>query len=163
MPAVHQYTTQLLWTGNDGEGTRTYTSYDRSYVLSVHNKPVIPGSSDPHFHGDPTRYNPEELLVGALSSCHMLWFLHLCAAAGVVVEAYEDRAAGTMTEDADGSGRFAEVVLHPKVWIRGFDGNVEQINGIHTAAHQKCFIANSCNFPIRHEAMCFEADKREPF
>lgn len=155
MPTLHQYSTRLLWTGNTGEGTRTYSSYDRAYTISVHGKPVIHGSSDPHFHGDPTRYNPEELLVAALSSCHMLWFLHLCSAAGVIVDGYEDRAIGTMIEETDGGGRFTEVMLHPKVWVKDFNGDVEKINGLHKAAHQKCFIANSCNFPVKYEAGCF--------
>lgn len=156
MPETHEYYTQLVWTGNAGAGTENYTSYARSHVISVQNKPAIPGSSDPHFRGDVTRYNPEELLVASLSSCHMLWFLHLCSAQGIIVTAYEDEARGVMQEDADGGGRFTEVVLHPKVWVKAGNGNPEKVNALHAAAHKKCFIANSCNFPVKHEPVCYE-------
>ena len=105
-----------MWTGNRGEGTASYRGYGRDHVLSVKDKPEIPGSSDPSFRGDPQRYNPEELLVASLSSCHMLWYLHLCAVSGVVVVDYRDEAGGTMEETADGGGFFREVVLKP--WLR---------------------------------------------
>jgi organic hydroperoxide reductase OsmC/OhrA len=157
MSKAHQYNTQLAWTGNTGEGTRAYSSYERSHIISVENKPAIPGSSDPHFRGDSSRYNPEELLVASLSSCHMLWFLHMCSEQGIVVTAYEDAATGSMLEDADGGGRFTAVVLHPKVWVKNYDGNAENINALHAAAHKKCFIANSCNFPVKCEPVCYEA------
>jgi len=150
MSKEHFYKTQLVWTGNRGEGTKTYSSYNRNYTVSVPSKPDIQGSSDPAFRGDKTRYNPEELLVASISSCHMLWFLHLCSAAGVVVTAYEDHATGTMRENADGSGYFTGVTLHPLVLINGAI-NKDQLSEIHEEANRKCFIANSCNFPILHE------------
>ena len=150
MSKEHFYKTQLVWTGNRGEGTKTYSSYNRNYTVSVPSKPDIQGSSDPAFRGDKTRYNPEELLVASISSCHMLWFLHLCSAAGVVVTAYEDHATGTMRENADGSGYFTGVTLHPLVLING-EINKDQLSEIHEEANRKCFIANSCNFPILHE------------
>lgn len=159
MSKVHQYHTRLIWTGNTGNGTGAYTSYERSHVISVKNKPAIPASSDPHFRGDSTRYNPEELLVASLSSCHMLWFLHLCAVNGIVVTAYEDEAEGVMQEDADGGGRFIGVVLCPRVWIATGNDKVEKVNALHAAAHKKCFIANSCNFPVRHEPVCFTGEE----
>lgn len=157
MSKTHQYLTQLVWTGNTGEGTRAYTSYERNHVISAAHKPPIPGSSDPHFRGDSSKYNPEELLVASLSSCHMLWFLHLCSAQGIVVTAYEDAAAGFMQEDADGGGRFTEVILHPRVWVRGDDHIAPKVNALHAEAHKKCFIASSCNFPVRHEPVCYTA------
>ena len=107
----HLYQTSLLWTGNKGQGTASYRSYDRAYEIEVENKPVIKGSSDPNFRGDRTKYNPEELLVASLSSCHLLWYLHLCSEAGVVVVNYQDKAIGKMSETETGSGKFTEVKL----------------------------------------------------
>jgi organic hydroperoxide reductase OsmC/OhrA len=146
----HHYPIHVQWTGNTGTGTSQYRSYERAHEYSAASKPVIPGSSDPAFRGDRTRYNPEELLVMALSSCHMLWMLHLSAVAGIVVTAYEDNASGTMVETADGGGRFTEVVLRPRVTCEpGTDRS--RLNEIHERAHHLCFIANSVNFPVRCE------------
>src|SRR3954469_21032932 len=117
----HTYEISIQWTGNTGEGTKSYSSYRRDYLVHAGDKAAISGSSDPAFRGDTSRYNPEELLVASLSSCHMLWYLHLCADAGVSVLAYEDAAEGTMVEGADGGGRFTEVVLRPKVTMAGAD------------------------------------------
>ena len=146
----HHYPVHMKWTGNTGTGTREYRGYERAHEYSVPGKPVIPGSSDPAFRGDNTRYNPEELLVMSLSSCHMLWVLHLAAAAGIVVTAYEDSASGTMVETADDGGHFTEVVLRPRVTCEaGTDRS--RLAGIHERAHHLCFIANSVNFPVRCE------------
>jgi organic hydroperoxide reductase OsmC/OhrA len=113
-------------------------------------KPSIPGSSDPNFNGDRTRWNPEELLVASLSACHKLWYLHLCAKAGLVVTSYVDRAEGIMVEDDDGGGRFRRVVLRPAVrFARGAD--LERARALHAEAHRLCFIANSVNFSVEHE------------
>src|SRR5205814_6337653 len=100
-----------------GTGTSGYREYDRAHEISSPGKPPIVGSSDPSFRGDATRYNPEELLVASLSTCHMLWYLHLAADAGIAVTAYADDARGTMLEADDGSGRFARVVLRPTVTV----------------------------------------------
>lgn len=110
----------------------------------------IAGSSDPAFRGDPGRWNPEQLLTASLAQCHLLWYLHLCAAAGVVVTAYTDDASGTMVEDADGGGRFTEVILRPRVLVAA-PGMAGQAAALHRAAHEKCFIAASVAFPVRHE------------
>lgn len=150
---THTYHTQLHWTGNLGSGTSGYRAYSRDHEIQVEGKPMLPGSSDPTFRGDPSRYNPEDLLVSSLSACHMLWFLHLCTDAGIVVTAYSDNATGTMTETADGSGRFSEVILHPQVTVAEA-AMVERAQALHAAAYRMCFIANSCNFPVRHEAVC---------
>lgn len=149
--ATHSYTTQLVWTGNRGDGTSTYRAYDRAHEISVAGKPAIAGSSDPHFRGDAARYNPEELLVASLSACHMLWFLHLCADAGIRVDRYTDSATGTMHETPDGGGHFTEVVLRPVVGIGG-PVDREQIDALHERAHALCFIASSVNFPVRCQA-----------
>jgi organic hydroperoxide reductase OsmC/OhrA len=150
MDKQHQYSLNLTWTGNTGQGTATYRGYDRGYKISIENKPDLAGSADPHFRGDKTRYNPEDLLVAALSSCHLLSYLHLCAEAGIVVTAYEDHATGTMKEDAETGGFFTEVTLHPVVTITDSLKKAHAIE-LHERANKLCFIANSCNFPIRHE------------
>jgi organic hydroperoxide reductase OsmC/OhrA len=146
----HRYTVALKWTGNTGTGTAGYRAYERAHELSVEGKPVIPGSSDPAFRGDPKRWNPEELLVASLSACHKLWYLHLCSAAGVVVTDYVDAAEGLMAESADGGGHFTRVVLRPRVTITG-GSDKEKAQALHHEAHAKCFIANSVNFPVSHE------------
>lgn len=150
MARKHRYAVTVDWTGNQGSGTSAYTAYARSHEIRSAAKPAIPGSSDPSFRGDAARYNPEELLVASLSSCHMLWYLHLCSTAGIVVTGYSDRAEGRMIEEADGSGRFIGVTLRPEVTVkRGAD--VKTAHDLHGTAHKMCFIANSMNFPVTHE------------
>ncbi|MFI7694842.1 OsmC family protein [Nonomuraea sp. NPDC049655] len=149
MTRHHTYTTTVTWTGNRGTGTSGYRDYDRDHDLSAEGPQVIAGSSDPAFRGDPARWNPEQLLVGSLSQCHMLWYLHLCAEAGVVVTAYADHAAGTMAESGAG-GHFTEVVLRPEVTVAAPE-MAETAARLHEDAHKACFIAASVNFPVRHE------------
>jgi organic hydroperoxide reductase OsmC/OhrA len=146
----HTYKMKTTWTGNDGQGTSSYKAYRRDHLIDAEGKPPIPGSSDPAFRGDSSRYNPEELLVSALSTCHMLAYLHLCAVNGIVVEEYLDTADGMMRENPDGSGEFTKVVLHPKVKISAGDGAKAQ--SLHDDAHHLCFIARSVNFPVECEA-----------
>mgnify|MGYP003337497765 FL=1 len=137
------------WTGNQGAGTSGYRAYSRNHVLNAGGNPAIPASSDPAFRGDPERWNPEELLVASLSSCHMLWYLHLCAEAGIIVTGYEDEAEGQMAEEGDGAGQFLSVTLHPKITISS--GDPAKAERLHHAAHEKCFIARSVNFPVECE------------
>jgi organic hydroperoxide reductase OsmC/OhrA len=146
----HQYFTRVDWTGNDGEGTRAYRSYRRDHTITVAGKPPIPASSDPAFRGDPARHNPEELLVASLSSCHMLWYLHLCAVNQIVVLDYRDDAEGVMAESADGAGAFVSVTLRPVVRVSA-DSDPEKAAALHHDAHRCCFIANSVKFPVAHE------------
>lgn len=148
---THRYAVTVKWTGNTGTGTSGYKSYERRHEISAGaEKPLIQGSSDPAFRGDPARWNPEELLVASLSACHKLWYLHLCAEAGIAVVGYTDSAEGIMEETADGSGRFLRVILRPQVTVvRGSD--VTRAREVHDQAHAKCFIANSVNFPVQHE------------
>lgn len=153
MAKEHHYQLTTEWTGNTGSGTADYRSYERSHEIKAADKIVIPGSSDPAFRGDRTRYNPEDLLVASVSSCHMLWFLHFCADAGVVVTSYTDQAKGTMCEEANGAGYFTEVVLRPHVVVKDAS-MIPTAQALHTKAHQFCFIANSVNFPVRHEPVC---------
>jgi organic hydroperoxide reductase OsmC/OhrA len=145
----HYYQTKLTWTGNLGAGTSHYTSYSRDFIILADGKPTIMGSSDPAFRGDSTRYNPEEMLLAAIASCHMLWYLHLCSANGIVVTRYEDNAKGIMSEEKNGAGQFKEVVLRPLIKIS--QGEVSLARGLHTQAHEFCFIARSLNFPVFFE------------
>lgn len=150
MEKLHNYTLQLEWTGNTGQGTKRYTSYERAYTLSARDKySDIQGSSDPSFRGDPKKYNPEELFLASLSSCHMLWYLHLCASNNIVIVSYIDNPEGIIEESAQGGGRFKEVTLNPTVMIKDPE-NIEMAHALHTEANSLCFIANSCNFPIHH-------------
>jgi organic hydroperoxide reductase OsmC/OhrA len=147
MSKTHKYETTVRWTGNLGTGTSGYKDFGRNHEISAPGKPVIPASSDPAFRGDATRYNPEDLLVASLSTCHMLWYLHLCAVNKVVVLDYEDHASGTMEEAADGGGRFLEVTLRPQITITR-ESDLETAQRLHHDAHEKCYVANSVNFPV---------------
>jgi organic hydroperoxide reductase OsmC/OhrA len=151
MARQHSYAVAVTWTGNTGTGTSGYRNYERSHDISASGKHTIPGSSDPAFRGDAARWSPEDLLVASLSACHKLWYLHLCAEAGVVVEAYVDEAVGVMEESADGGGQFIEVVLKPRVRIAQGCDQAKAL-ALHHAAHAKCFIARSVNFPVKCEA-----------
>jgi organic hydroperoxide reductase OsmC/OhrA len=153
MEKQHVYRISMVWAGNKGTGTSSYTAYSRDHILQAPGKPEIPGSSDPSFRGSPDRYNPEELFVSTLSSCHMLWYLHLCAVNGIVVTDYRDEAKGIMTETADGGGRFIEVVLYPVVTITEAAQIVRAME-LHREAGDICFIANSVNFPVKHMPKC---------
>jgi organic hydroperoxide reductase OsmC/OhrA len=152
---LHRYQGQLAWTGNLGAGTAGYKTYARDYEARAEGKPPIPGSSDPLFRGDATRWNPEELLIASISACHQLWYLHLCSEAGVVVTAYEDDAEGVMAEEAGGEGQFEQVTLRPRVTISA--GDPEVARQLHAPAHEKCFIARSVNFPISCEPQIVRA------
>jgi organic hydroperoxide reductase OsmC/OhrA len=153
MNKQHTYKLLLQWTGNTGNGTSSYKSYERSHVVSANSKAEILCSSDASFRGDKTKYNPEELLVASISSCHMLWYLHLCADAGVVVINYTDNAVGIMQETETGSGYFKEITLHPKVIVKD-TSMIEKANNLHKKANEYCFIANSVKFPVHHQPQC---------
>jgi organic hydroperoxide reductase OsmC/OhrA len=146
----HRYSVTVTWTGNGGTGTSGYRDYARAHEISAEGKPAIGASSDPAFRGDRTRWNPEELLVAALSSCHQLFYLHLCADAGIVVVEYVDHAEGWMEETPDGSGQFTRVVLRPKVTVAA-GSDVAKAKELHHEAHAKCFIARSVTFPVENE------------
>ncbi|MEX1165932.1 MAG: OsmC family protein [Hydrogenophaga sp.] len=145
----HKYAIQVSWIGNRGTGTSSYAAYGRQHVISSGSKPDIAGSADPVFRGNADRWNPEDLMVAAASACHKLWYLHLCAEAGIAVLDYRDEAEGTMLDDAD-HGHFTEIVLRPRVRIRASD-DLEKAHDLHHTAHKKCYIANSVNFPIKCE------------
>jgi organic hydroperoxide reductase OsmC/OhrA len=146
----HRYTVTVEWTGNRGEGTASYRSYDRDHDITAERAEPIKGSADRAFHGNPTRWNPEQLLVAAASQCHMLSYLHQAADHGVVVSAYVDHPTAVMTEDGAGGGRFTEITLHPVVTVTD-PAQVELAERLHGPASAACFIANSLNLPVTHQ------------
>jgi organic hydroperoxide reductase OsmC/OhrA len=152
---THVYRPVVEWTGNIGSGTSDYRAYERAHAISAPGKADILGSSDPGFRGDGTRWSPEDLFVASVSTCHQLWYLHLCADAGIVVLAYRDEPIGTMIEDADGSGRFVSVVLHPTAKVAAGSDRVKAIS-LHHEAHAMCFIANSVSCPVSIEPSVIE-------
>lgn len=151
----HRYRVAIAWTGDLGSGTSGYAAYGRDHEVRIDGKPAIAASSDPQFRGDAARHNPEELFVAALSSCHMLWYLHLCADAGIVVTRYEDAAEGTMVIAAHGGGQFREIVLRPRVAVAS--GDAGQAGALHERAHALCFIANSVSCAVRIEPVIEQA------
>lgn len=148
---AHTYEARVHWTAPDGVGTKTYKSYRRDHTIGADGKPEILASSDPAFRGDASRYNPEELLVASLSSCHMLWYLHLCSVNGITTLDYRDAASGVMEETADGSAQFVRVELRPVVTIAPGDDRARAL-ALHHDAHRLCFIARSVNFPVEVQA-----------
>lgn len=146
----YNYTLQLEWTGNKGLGTKDYKAYERSFTVSSPEKPPLFGTSDPAFRGDTNKWNPEEFLLASLSSCHMLWYLHLCANNKIIVSHYVDQPTATMVLKPSGVGCFKEALLRPNIIIMEIT-RIEDAKKLHEEAHHKCFIANSVNFPIRIE------------
>ncbi len=146
----HSYRVSAEWTGNRGSGTSGYRDYGRDVTIAIEGKPALLASSDKPFRGDPSRWNPEDLLVAALSECHLLSYLHACVQAGVVVVAYRDEASGLMVEDGRGGGAFREVVLRPHVTVAEAS-MTDAATAAHDQAHEWCFIASSVSFPVRHE------------
>lgn len=147
----HEYQSKIVWTGNRGEGTRTYKRYDRTWEIRTDGKPPVPCSNDPLLGGDPTLHNPEDLLVSALSSCHMLWYLHLASNAGIAVSAYEDAPIAVGETEPSGAGRFLSATLRPKITVpAGTD--IAKADAIHGEIHKVCYIARSVNFPVKFEA-----------
>jgi len=152
MSGQHHFESTTQWTGNKGTGTNDYRSYERSHSICVKNKVDILGSSVPAFLGDATKHNPEDLLLASVSGCHMLWYLHLCAAAGVIVTDYTDHATGIMQETADGGGHFTSITLNPLVTVT-HASMIDKAKALHHDANKLCFIANSLNFPVYHKPL----------
>lgn len=146
----HNYTSRVVWTGNRGEGTSHYRSYDRTWDIAVPGKPVVHCSNDPLLGGDPAKMNPEDLLLSALSACHMLWYLHYASDQGIVVTHYEDIPIGVGAVEKSGAGRFVSATLRPKVTVRG-NADLQLAESIHHRIHEVCFIARSVNFPVSYE------------
>ena len=149
--AEHDYTARVIWTGNRGEGTRTYKGYDRTWNVETPGKPVIHCSNDPLLGGDPGLHNPEDMLIAALSACHMLWFLHLAGNAGIAVQGYADDPLAVGETDASGASRFLRATLRPRITVpEGTD--LDRANAVHAEIHKVCFIARSVNFPVTIKA-----------
>ena len=150
MSEEHIFECRLSWIGSEQGGTKTYESYSREYKVEFEGKAPLLGTAAPEFLGEATLHNPEDLLVAALTGCHCLSYLALCSRADITVVAYEDRARGTMRV-VDKVLRFTEVVLQPRVVVvAGCD--LEMARRLHDKAHRQCFIAQSVNFPVKHEA-----------
>jgi organic hydroperoxide reductase OsmC/OhrA len=147
---AHRYALDLRWTGNLGAGTTAFRAFTRDHDVSAAGLPTLLGSADPAFRGDPSRWNPEQLLVAALAQCHLLTYLWLAVQEGIVVTAYQDAPTGTMLAEPDGSGRFAEVTLRPTVTITAA-ADVDRAQALHDRVGDYCFIARSINFPLHHE------------
>ena len=147
---AHRYAVDVVWTGNRGDGTRTYGGYGREHEVRIAGKTTIAGSSDAAFRGDDAKHNPEDMLVASLSTCHMLWYLHLASDAGVMVTGYQDHAEGLLSIDAQHGGRFTEVVLRPLVTV-SVQSDAARAASVHEDAHHACYIARSVNFPVRCE------------
>lgn len=147
MAKEHHFAAHLVWSGAGQGSTRDNESYSRSWRVEMAGKPPLEGSADAAFRGDAARHNPEDLLVAALSACHMLSYLALCARAGIEVVAYEDQASGIMAIK-DKKMRFTEVTLAPRVTIAS--GDLGHAEALHEQAHEHCFIASSVNFPVLH-------------
>lgn len=158
---MHMYRAAVVWCGNTGDGTRRYDGYGRAFDLTIEGKATLRGSADAAFRGDATLHNPEDMLLAAIASCHMLSYLALCARYRICVLDYVDRAVAFMRIDADGGGRFSEVALRPDVLLED-DARYALSIELHAQAHSLCFIANSCNFPIGIEPVSRIAGSTPP-
>lgn len=148
--AEAHYHARLVWSGGALGPTQSVESYSREFRAEFEGKPPMRGSAVPDFLGDPALYTPDDLLLSALSACHMLSYLAVCAHAGIAVRAYEDAAVGTVAH-RDGKIRFVDVLLHPRVVLES-GSDIEKARALHEKAHNICVIINSVNFPVRHEA-----------
>lgn len=149
--AEHDYTARVVWTGNRGQGTASYRGYDRTWQVQTPGKPVIECSNDPLLGGDPTLHNPEDLLIAALSACHMLWYLHLASDAGIAVQSYADDPCAVGETLPDGASRFLRATLRPVITVpAGTD--LARADALHGEIHKTCFVARSVNFPVEYRA-----------
>jgi organic hydroperoxide reductase OsmC/OhrA len=153
MTLIHLFKAELKWASNQNQEDSTKRFYSKNHQIKIEGKPVLNISAAKAFKGDPELYNPEDLLLSSLVSCHMMSYLYVCAQNGIEVLEYSDNAEATLEVSEDGSGRFVEVKLYPKVKISNSDKTGLAL-GLHKKANQLCFIANSCNFPVLHEASC---------
>ncbi len=153
MKKEHNYKLTTVWTGNTGSGTKNVRSYDRSHTVAIQGKPELFLTTDNPAVGDKSKLNPEDLLVTAISSCHMLSYLYVCAMEGIVITSYTDHATGIMIEQANGSGSFKEVTLNP-IFCVADESMIEKAIELHHKAHEICYIANSVNFDVKCNPIC---------
>ena len=145
----HVFKANLDWLFSEKEAA----TLTKSHTITINDKPVLNVSAAKAFKGDPALYNPEDLLLSSVVSCHMMSYLYVCKQNDIEVVSYTDKAEATLEVLADGSGRFTVIKLNPKVRITNKDKIVEA-QSLHKKANQLCFIANSCNFPILHFPIC---------
>ncbi|MEO8261048.1 MAG: OsmC family protein [Pseudolysinimonas sp.] len=145
----HSFAVSVEWTGNRGSGTSGYRAFGRDNLLTAEGKPPIEGSAARVFHGDASRWNPEETLIAALVECHLLSYLYVATQNDIVVVSYTDAAIGILRTEGDGTGHFESVTLRPVVTISS--GDPEVARALHADANALCFIAASVNFPVHHE------------
>ena len=155
MQQTHVYSTAVIWTGNRGTGTNAYCAYDRTWDIAAPGKPLVHCSNDPLLGGDPSKMNPEDLLLSSLSACHMLWYLHLASDAGITVLAYTDAAEAQGEVEPSGAGRFLSATLRPRIEVRE-GADMKRAHAIHQEIHKVCFIARSVNFPVTYDATITE-------
>jgi len=156
MQLTHHYDVRVTWEGNRGTGTSHYRAYGRETRVEAAGKPALAGSADPTFHGNAERWNPEELLLAALSQCHLLSYLHAATQHGITVLDYSDDATATMETGTDGGGRFTSATVRPHVTISD-PAQIELADSLHEQANRQCFIAASVNFPVHHEPVTVAA------
>jgi organic hydroperoxide reductase OsmC/OhrA len=153
MEHEHHYKLTAVWNGNTGDGTRTVRSYERSHTVTIAGKPELHLTTDNAAVGDPSKLNPEDLLVTAIASCHMLSYLYVCALEGIVVTDYVDHATGIVVEKEAGGGRFKEVTLNPTSKVADAS-MIERAITLHHQAHEVCYIASSVNFEVKCNPVC---------
>jgi organic hydroperoxide reductase OsmC/OhrA len=150
-----EFEARIRWTGDRGEGTKTYRGYDRTWRIETPGQVPIECSNDPAIGGDPNKPNPEELLLASLAGCHMLWYLHLASRAGIVVRAYSDDPLGIGESGKAGEGRFTRAILRPQITVeRGAD--LAKADALHEEIDRYCFIARSINFSVEYRATYLE-------
>lgn len=153
MAFKHIFKVALSWFSTEKVASPKSKVYSKSHHISIEGKSDLAISAAKAFKGDPSLYNPEDLLLSSLVSCHMMSYLYLCDQNNIEVISYTDHAEAILEVNSDASGRFVEVILKPAVVIL----NPEQIAlalDLHKKANQLCFIANSCNFPVMHMPTC---------
>jgi organic hydroperoxide reductase OsmC/OhrA len=149
MAHEHRFQALITWTGAAKGPAESYRTYSREYKVEIEGKPDLTASAAAPFYGDATLHNPEDLLLAAISGCHLLSYLAIAARQGVVVTSYTDEATATMAIK-DGKMRFVEATLRPRVTITP-ESDREKTMSMHHQANHECFIANSLNFPVHHE------------
>lgn len=156
MAREHLFRSLLRWTGARTGGTTSYAEYSREYEIDIEGKPTITGSAAGPYRGDESLPNPEDMLLAAVSACHCLSYLALCAREGIVVTGYQDQALAKMTFQ-DGKMRIVEAQLRPDVTVAA-GTDLDRANHLHEQANAECFIANSVRFPIHHEPTVTEEE-----
>ena len=149
----HLFKAEVKWTSNQNQEDSTKRFYSKSHTVLIEGKPILNVSAAKAFKGDSEKYNPEDLLLSSLVSCHMMSYLYVCSQNGIEVLEYSDNAEATLEVSPDGSGRFVTITLNPEVKISN-SSQIQLALGLHQKANQLCFIANSCNFPVLHNASC---------